>query len=170
LQLRVLKSAKMGEKLSIMSNEELNESRKSLIKQLKEVDAEIKSRRTNGASSATAAAASEPKVKKVVKMKARVESEVENETAKKVVKKKTSNTPTVSAAAAAAASEPKINATIPDMKFILEQNGVEYSSSAKKDELIALIRANCLIRKAEAYCAERKRRASARAAAAADSD
>jgi hypothetical protein len=176
----------MGERLSVMSVEELHESRLDLINKLKAVNAEIEARKRSAGSSSSA-------VEKVVKKKivtkpaaaaAVAESssktkkvsppaENEREVVKPVSRKKKSNeSGSGGAAAASVADEPKINATIADMKAVLDQNGIAYNSTIKKDELISMIRSNHLIRKAETRCTERKKNsaASRSSAAAADSD
>ncbi len=190
--------SKMGERLSIMSNEELIESRNDLIGKLKAINGEIEARKRSlgereialvtGAGAAGTASGSTTTKKKVVKIKREEDSSITESTRPKsaaaivskptvaaaaaAVPKKKKTAAVASSAAASGDSNRKINATIADMKAILDQNGIEYSSIIKKDELDDLIRANYLVRKAEARCADRKKNSAAKrsAAAAEDSD
>ncbi len=166
----------MGERLSTMSIDELQDTRKDLISKLKQVNDEIAARmesesrslqrNPSSASSKTSAAGSGSGSSVVVKKK-KVTISDSNEsrpasaaaaaaTPTKVVKK-AAGAASGSASSATASKSENIKATIADMKAVLDNNGITYGSTAKKDELIALVRANHLIRKAEQRCQDRKK-------------
>jgi hypothetical protein len=156
----------MGERLSTMSVDDLHEARKDLVSKLKQVNQEISNRmereshslaseRKPSAEASTSSTSTPKKIKKKVSI---AETSSASSSPTKVVKKASAGAASASASSSASAAKPDtIKATIADMKAVLDDNGIAYGSTAKKEELISLVRANRLIRKAEQRCQGRKK-------------
>jgi hypothetical protein len=159
----------MGERLSTMSLAELQEARKDLISKLKQINEEISNRmeresRTLSSEARNSLSTGSSSSTTVKKIKKKVSIATAEPASTKPVKKASTasaaSSTSASSTASASSSTPKtdnIKATIADMKAVLDDSGIVYSSTAKKDELISLVRANYLIRKAEYRCQQRKK-------------
>jgi len=137
-----------------LSNKELENVEKNLLKQIEKVRNERKLRVKDSEQSSTSSLASVFKISlfsgktedkkevkeekaKEVKVKVKVEKEVKEK--KEIKEKKSSND-----------DKPRaIKATIPSMKEVLDYHHVDYPSNAKKDDLAKLLRENNLVREAE---------------------
>lgn len=144
-----------------LSNKELDNVEKNLLKQIEKVRNERKIRTKDSDQKSTSSLASvfkislfssktedkkEVKEEKAKEVKVKVKVEKEDKKEKKEVKGKKE----VKEKKSSDDDKPRsIKATIPSMKEVLDYHHIDYPSNAKKDVLAKLLRDNNLVREAE---------------------
>ena len=139
-----------------LSDNELENVEKNLMKQLEKIRSERKSRNSNSESTLSSvfkislfSNKKENNEKEAIEKP--VKEKVEKPVKEKVVKEKAEKSSDDDD------KKPRaIKATIPSMKEVLDYHHVDYPSNAKKDDLAKLLRENNLVREAEKKEANKK--------------